>query len=84
MPAVRTGSYPEPMRRREPTWLPEPAPLPVRMTPILRWGCLAWAIALVVTLLVPGWHDGERDWWPTLCATGLLLGLLGLIVVRRW
>lgn len=63
--------------------MPEPAPLPVRMTRILAFGCAAWAIALLLTLLVPAWREGDRDWWPTLCATGLILGLLGLVVVRR-
>lgn len=71
------------MPRHVPEWHPEPRPYPVRMDRILAVGCLLWALALAATLLVPGLHQGERDWWPTAAATALALGALGWVLVRR-
>ena len=46
--------------------------------------CLAlWLVALVVTLVVPSLHEGERDWWPWGCVAGLVLGSIGFLYVRR-
>jgi Protein of unknown function (DUF2530) len=42
-----------------------------------------WAVALVVTLLVPSLHDGDRSWWPWCCVAGLGLGLIGYAYLRR-
>jgi hypothetical protein len=50
---------------------------------IVAVGTACWAVALVVTLVVPALHRGERDWWPWTCVTGLALGLIGLAYVRR-
>ena len=33
-----------------------------------------WALALLVTLLVPSLHEGDRSWWPWSCVTGIALG----------
>ena len=46
-------------------------------------GTLVWSVALVVTLAVPGLHRGGHDWWPWAALSGTLLGLLGLVYVRR-
>ena len=46
-------------------------------------GLVAWAVALVVTLVVPALHTGERSWWPWTCVAGLVLGLVGLAYILR-
>ncbi|WP_392544362.1 DUF2530 domain-containing protein [Oryzobacter telluris] len=33
-----------------------------------------WALALVLTLVVPALHEGDRSWWPWSCVTGIALG----------
>jgi hypothetical protein len=50
---------------------------------VVLWGIGAWAVALVVTLVVPGLHTGSRDWWPWACVAGIVLGFLGFSYVRR-
>lgn len=46
-------------------------------------GTALWAVALLVTLLVPALHTGERSWWPWTCVTGIGLGLFAWWYVRR-
>ena len=58
-------------------------PLSVDTMRVILAGTLVWAIALVATLAVPALHSGERSWWPWACVTGLMLGTIGLIYVRR-
>jgi hypothetical protein len=62
-----------------------PALTPARIdtAPIVVAGIGCWSVALVVTLLVPALHSGERGWWPWACVSGLVLGLLGLAYVLR-
>lgn len=65
---------------------PPAAPLsPARVDTvhIVLAGTAVWAVALVVTLLVPDLHRGDRTWWPWTCVSGLLLGLIGLAYVLR-
>ena len=68
---------------------PDPAadeelrPVAVPMTRIVAIGIGVWAVALVVTLVVPTLHEGPRSWWPWCCVAGLLLGLAGYAYVRR-
>ncbi|WP_346767715.1 DUF2530 domain-containing protein [Knoellia koreensis] len=50
---------------------------------IVLGGIAAWVVALVVTLVVPDLHTGERSWWPWCCVAGILLGFLGYSYVRR-
>ncbi|WP_353951200.1 DUF2530 domain-containing protein [Knoellia sp. S7-12] len=50
---------------------------------IIAIGLVLWAIALLVTLLVPALHTGSRDWWPWACVAGFVLGSIGLLYVRR-
>jgi hypothetical protein len=64
--------------RRQPT-----QPLAVETSRIVLAGLACWAVALVVVLAVPDLHTGRRDWWPWACVTGLVLGGLGLLYVRR-
>ena len=58
-------------------------PLHVPMLRIIEVGLAAWLVALVVTLLVPALHEGDRSWWPWTCVAGFLLGALGWAYVRR-
>ena len=58
-------------------------PLAVSTTRVVLWGELAWVVALVVTLVVPELHEGDRDWWPWVPVVGIVLGLVGLSYVRR-
>jgi H+/Cl- antiporter ClcA len=58
-------------------------PLAIDVPRVVLAGLVLWAVALVVTLLVPALHTGERDWWPWACVCGLLVGAAGLAYVRR-
>jgi hypothetical protein len=62
---------------------PELQPLAVDSVRIVIGGTALFAAALVVTLLVPALHSGDRDWWPWACASGLGLGLIGLAYILR-
>ena len=61
----------------------EPQPLSVDTARLLRIGMALWAAALVVSLLVPTLHQGDKHWWPWACVTGIALGGLTLLYVRR-
>jgi hypothetical protein len=58
-------------------------PLAVSTARVVLWGELAWVVALVVILVVPSLHEGERDWWPWVPVAGIALGLIGFSYVRR-
>ncbi|MEO6142521.1 MAG: DUF2530 domain-containing protein [Dermatophilaceae bacterium] len=61
----------------------EPQPLSVDTARLLRIGIALWAVALVVSLLVPALHQAGRNWWPWACVAGIVLGTLALAYVRR-
>lgn len=95
MTGARTGRsapYAGPVTTQEPgpeqheTALGRPAPvepLDVPTRPIVAAGIGAWAVALVVTLLVPALHTGDRSWWPWTCVTGIALGAFAWWYVGR-
>jgi hypothetical protein len=58
-------------------------PLALRTRPIVGVGTGLWALALVVTLVVPALHTGERSWWPWTCVTGIALGAFAWWYVGR-
>jgi hypothetical protein len=58
-------------------------PLHVPMLRIIEVGLAVWVVALVVTLVVPALHEGDRDWWPWTCVAGFVLGAMGWTYVRR-
>ncbi len=60
-----------------------PEPITVKVETIIVIGMALWAVALVLTLVVPALHEGGRDWWPWSCLAGLVLGGIGLTYVRR-
>ena len=55
----------------------------MRSDRIVLVGSAVWALALLLVLLVPSWHSGDRGWWPWACVSGLVLGLLGWAYLRR-
>jgi len=63
--------------------IPDPQPLKVRTTRVVEIGIAIWALALVVTLVVPALHTGSRHWWPWTCVAGVVLGFIGWSYVRR-
>lgn len=58
-------------------------PIQVDSVRIVLAGLVGWAVALVVVLVVPALHTGDRSWWPWACVTGLVLGLVGLAYLLR-
>ncbi|MEO7421790.1 MAG: DUF2530 domain-containing protein [Ornithinibacter sp.] len=46
-------------------------------------GTALWVLALVMSLIVPALHSGERSWWPWACVTGIGLGIFAFTYVRR-
>ncbi|WP_343036542.1 DUF2530 domain-containing protein [Flexivirga aerilata] len=65
---------------------PEPdelLPVKVDVLRVVEVGIALWVVALIVTLVIPSLHSGDRDWWPWTCATGAGLGALGWAYVRR-
>ncbi|KQZ90206.1 hypothetical protein ASD62_13800 [Phycicoccus sp. Root563] len=58
-------------------------PLSLSSATVTLWGTVAWLVALVVTLVVPALHQGDRHWWPWTCVAAIVLGLLGFSYVRR-
>ena len=78
-----SGGVPTVRGSRGPVTLDQLAVLHTPTTRIITVGIGLWVLALVLTLVVPSWHTGERAWWPWACVAGALLGLLGYAYVRR-
>ena len=62
---------------------PEPEPLKVDTGRVLWAGIAIWVLALVLTLVVPALHEGQRDWWPWVCVSAIVGGAVALLYVRR-
>ena len=58
-------------------------PVHVPMVRIVQVGMLGWLVALVIILLVPALHSGDKSWWPWCCVAGFGLGGIGLAYLRR-
>ncbi|GAA4397413.1 hypothetical protein GCM10023168_02330 [Fodinibacter luteus] len=59
----------------------EPLHVPTRRIVVV--GTALWALALVVTLVVPALHTGDRSWWPWTCVVGIALGAFAWWYVGR-
>ena len=59
----------------------EPISVPTRL--IIGVGIGLWALALVVTLVVPSLHTGDRSWWTWTCVDGIALGAFAMWFVSR-
>ncbi|WP_137123098.1 DUF2530 domain-containing protein [Segeticoccus rhizosphaerae] len=62
---------------------PQLEPLRVDTARIVGIGVLLWLVALVLTLVIPALHEGDRSWWKWTCVAGAALGTLGWAYVRR-
>ncbi len=62
---------------------PELTPVAVPMVRVIEVGLGCWVAALVLTLVVPGLHEGARSWWPWCCVAGMVLGAVGWAYLRR-
>jgi hypothetical protein len=61
----------------------EPEPIAIDTIKVIAIGTALWGLALVVTLLVPALHEGDKHWWPWTCVAAFLGGAFGLLYVRR-
>ena len=61
---------------------PDPEPLEADDVAIVAAGTAAWAVGLVVLLVLELTGD-VRDWWWQMCAAGAALGLLGVRYCRN-
>ena len=63
---------------------PQIAPLDVDGVGAITYGTIAWAIAVVLCLVFrSALVDSGRGWWLWVCVTGAVLGLAGIVFVRR-
>ncbi|GAA2083146.1 DUF2530 domain-containing protein [Actinomadura alba] len=60
---------------------PPPPPLETNDVRLSAAGAAAWAVALVVLLLI-GLPEDER-WWLWVCVTGMAIGLFGIVYIPR-
>ena len=60
---------------------PPPPPLETNDVRVAATGAAAWAVALVV-LLVIGLPEADR-WWLWVCAVGIGIGLFGVFYIPR-
>ena len=60
-----------------------PPPVDVDLGRVMLVGAGLWTVAFVVAVLM-AWGDDDASWMPAwVCATGAVLGLLGLVWARR-
>jgi len=57
--------------------------IPLRTISVVRWGMVAWLVALVVLLAVPALREGDRSWWVWVPVSGLVLGAIGHTYLSR-
>lgn len=60
-----------------------PPEVTLRTITLVGWGILAWAVVLLVLLLVPSLRTDERSWWVWVPVAGIALGVLGYGYLRR-
>ena len=60
-----------------------PPEVTLRTITLVGWGILAWAVVLLVLLIVPSLRTGERSWWVWVPVAGIALGVLGYGYLRR-
>jgi hypothetical protein len=60
---------------------PPPPPLETNDVRVSAVGAAAWAVALVVLLLI-GLSEDDR-WWLWVCVTGIAIGLFGIVYIPR-
>jgi len=61
-----------------------PPPLEANDQLVAGTGTVAWALALIVLLIVRGSLPADARWWIWTCAAGLAMGLFALWYVPRF
>ena len=61
----------------------DPEPITIDTPRVVEIGIALWGLALVVSLLAPELHQGDRHWWPWVCVAGMVGGGLALWYLRR-
>ena len=61
-----------------------PPPLEANDQLVAGTGTVAWALALIVLLIIRGSLPADARWWIWTCAAGLAMGLFGLWYVPRF
>jgi hypothetical protein len=73
-----------PLYQRSAGRRPDPPPLATNDRVTVLIGIGLWVVALVVTLVMRGrLADEGRTWWIWTALTGIVLGLAGLVYLRR-
>ena len=81
---VRPGREASPRRHRSKQPLREaPPPLEGNDLIIAMTGTIAWAVALIVLVVVRGDLPAASRWWIWTCAAGVGFGVFGLIYAPR-
>ena len=62
---------------------PDPTPLETDDVKVVAVITAAWALALVVLVVLRLAGEDIRDWWMGMCAYGIALGLYGVRYCRR-
>ena len=65
------------------TLRPPPPPLEANDVLVTATGTAAWAVALVVLLILRDQIPPSERWWIWVCATGVAMGLFALWYVPR-
>ncbi|USQ76776.1 DUF2530 domain-containing protein [Ornithinimicrobium cryptoxanthini] len=55
----------------------------LRTLRVVHWGILAWAVALVLVLVLPSLREGDRSWWVWVPVAGIGLGVVGHVYLAR-
>ena len=60
------------------------APVDVDGVGAITYGTIAWTLCIVLCLVFrTQLAEADRGWWLWVCVTGALLGLAGMVFVRR-
>jgi hypothetical protein len=62
---------------------PDPPPLETDDVKIIAGGTAAWAVALLVLVVLRLAGRDIHTWWIVMCASGSLLGLVGVRYCQR-
>jgi hypothetical protein len=62
---------------------PDPPPLETDDVKIIAGGTAAWAVALMVLVVLRLTGRDIHSWWIAMCACGALLGLVGVRYCQR-
>jgi hypothetical protein len=63
---------------------PRIAPLDVDGVGAITYGTIAWVVGVVLCLLMrEQLAESGRGWWLWVCVTGAVLGVAGIVFVRR-